>query len=145
MKSNSNQVFGIILIAGSLFLLFSDKIISPVPPEISPFVKELRGVMVGADASKDAENLGNCLVAAANLFVEDSKRAEPLYVDNEGLKWAVRNINSLSYPLGWRMEDKYPQLPQVLGKWFEEKLSGDFSKSDFVRELNSVGQALKAV
>lgn len=142
----SNQVIGVILIAGSLFLLFADKtILPPDHPVNKALVSEIDAVMAGPTKSEDAENLGRCLLACANLFALDSQRAEPYYKEAESMKWAIKNVGDLSYPLGWKMSEKYPGLPSKLGGWLESQMGTEIDGAKLVEKMRELGYALLEV
>lgn len=142
---SSNQIVGFILILGSLFLLFSDKVIPPSHPVNEQLVSEINAVMVGPQKSEDATQLGRCLLACANLFALDSQRTEPYYKDTESMKWAVKNVGDLSYPLGWKMTEKYPGLPGKLGGWLESQLGTEVDSARLVEKMRELGYALMEV
>ncbi len=146
---NSNQVVGVLLIASSLFLLFGEKIALPGPSPSNPvnqqLVQEIKSVMVGPTASEDAQNLGRCMLACANLFALDSQRETPYYQNMESMKWAIKNVGDLSYPLGWKMSDKYPQAPQKLGQWLESQVGKEPSGAVLVEKMRELGYALLEV
>lgn len=142
---NGTQVVGLALIIGSLALLFTDKVVEPSTPVNRQLVAEIQGVMYGPNASEDAQNLGRCLLSAANLFALDSQRETPYYQNTESMKWAIKNIGDLSYPLGWKMSDKYSALPTKLGGWLDLQLGKDFDKAQFVEKMRELGYALMEV
>lgn len=143
---NSTQVIGLALIIGSLALLFTDKIHpGPSVPVNKQLVAEVQAVMVGPNSSDDAKNLGRCLLAAANLFALDSQRETPYYQNTESMKWAIKNVGDLSYPLGWKMSDKYPALPNKLGGWLDSQLGKDFDQAQLVEKMRELGYALMEV
>lgn len=143
----NNQIVGVVLVVGSLFLLFSDKLnIGPVLPDHEvnqQLVSEIKGVMPGGSA--DAENLGRCLLACANLFALDSQRTTPYYQNAEQMKWAIKNVGDLSYPLGWKMAEKYPALPGKLGGWLESQLGQEVDGAKLVDKMRELGYALLEV
>lgn len=142
---NQSQTIGLILIVGSLALLFTDKLV-PTPDGVTvnkALASDIRGVM--PDGSEDAKNLGRCLLSAANLFALDSQRDEPYYKDVENMKWAIKNVGDLSYPLGWKMSEKYPALPGKLGGWLDSQLGKDFTNAQLVEKMRELGYALMAV
>lgn len=146
---NNNQVIGVLLVASSLFLLFSDKIKIPGPEPSNPvnqqLVQEIKSVMVGPNASDDAQNLGRCMLACANLFALDSQRETPYYQNTESMKWAIKNVGDLSYPLGWKMSDKYPTLPTKLGGWLESQVGSEVNNVKLIEKMRELGYALMEV
>ena len=141
---NLTQVVGLALIVGSLAILFTDKVIEPENPVNRQLVAEIQGVM-GPNSSEDAQNLGRCLLATANLFALDSQRETPYYQNTESMKWAIKNVGDLSYPLGWKMSEKYPALPTKLGSWLDLQLGKDFNKVQMVEKMRELGYALMEV
>lgn len=141
---NATQVVGLALIIGSLALLFTDKVVEPTNPVNRQLVSELKATM-GSGASNDAQNLGRCLLATANLFALDSQRETPYYQNTESMKWAIKNVGDLSYPLGWKMSEKYPALPTKLGSWLDLQLGKEFDKVQMVEKMRELGYALMEV
>jgi len=146
---NSNQIIGVLLVVISLFLLFNDKINLPSPSPSTPvnqqLVQEIRGVMVGPNASEDANNLGRCMLACANLFALDSQRESPYYKTSDQMMYAIKNVGDLSYPLGWKMIDKYPQAPKKLGQWLESQVGKEPNGAILVEKMRELGYALLEV
>lgn len=143
----SNQILGIALIGVSLFLLYSNPGVVPSPsePVNVQLVNELKPFISGPNGSEDAENLGRCLLATANLIALDSQREKQLYKDNESIKWVIKNVGDMSYPIGWKMSEKYPNLPSKLGGWLSSQLGENPDRANFIAKVRELGYALKAI
>lgn len=142
----TEQVLGLLLVGFSLWLIYPGKILpTPLPPEVSSIVAQVQPLARGADAKSDLKKMSGVLYSTANLFVLDEQRPEPRYRDGESLKWVVRQVGDLSYPLGFKMDEKYRGLKDILGGHLESKLGKEFSKQDLVRELRVLAQALENV
>ena len=142
----TEQILGLMLVGFSLWLVYPGKILpTPVPPEVSTIVTQIKPLASGETAKSDFKTMSGVLYSTANLFVMDAQRPEPRYKDGDSLKWVVRQVGDLSYPLGFKMQAKYPGLKDVLGSHLEQKLGNDFTKEALVRELRVLAQAMENV
>lgn len=145
----NEKIAGLVLMAMGLAVLFFSPTniipsITPLPSHLQPLYSNVKAAMPG-DSSKDAEALSRVLRATANQFVFDVQRPTPFYGDNESMKWAIKNVGDLSYPIGWRMSDRYPTLPSVLENWLSTRLNQDFTREQLVEEMRSVALVLERV
>lgn len=139
----------LIFIVLGLVVLFApaDKLASLVPDAInplSPLAREINSV-VGDRSKENLTQLAANLEAAANLFEQDKNRPVPYYGNEEKLKWATRRINELSYPDGYKMDDVYPGLKNVLGNYLETKLGNSYSHDSIIREFKELAKAIREV
>ncbi len=144
-----SQLLGVVLcvVALGLMLPVPNLIpnLKPLDPSLYAVQSQVKTAMVGPNAKQDAEMLEGVLRAAANCFVLDEQRAAPYYKSEDDLKWAIRSIGDISYPLGWKMKDRYPSLPGVLSAYMTEKLGSEVKKEDLIKEMRNLADVLATV
>lgn len=121
--------------------------VKPLDPSLYPLQAQVKTVLVGPTAKQDKEMLEGVLRASANIFVLDAQRSASYYKTGEDLKWAIRSIGDISYPLGWRMNDRYPSLAGILSAHMESRLGKDEVKDReaLVKELRNVADVLASI
>lgn len=150
----SSQLLGIALCLVSFVMMLPISLpvpsiipTKPLDPSLYPLQAQVKTVMVGPTASQDKEMLEGVLRASANIFVLDAQRPASYYKTGEDLKWAIKSIGDISYPLGWKMSERYPSLPGILASHMESRLGTDEVKDReaLVRELRNVADVLASI
>lgn len=146
-----SQLAGIVLCLVALVMMLPINLPNPIAPEkpldpaLYPVQSQVKTALVGPTAKQDAKMLENVLRSAANLFVLDEQRPAPYYKTGDDMKWTIRSIGDLSYPLGWKMKERYPALPGILSSYMESKLGAEVNKEALVREMRNLADVLATI
>lgn len=149
-----SQLLGIALCLVSLVMVLPINLpvpgilpVKPLDPSLYQLQAQVKTALAGPTADQDAKILEGVLRSSANLFVLDAQRPAPYYKNGEDLKWAIRSIGDISYPLGWKMSERYPSLPGILSSHMESRLGKDEVKDreSLVKELRNVADVLATI
>ena len=159
--TKNKKILAVILISVPLVFKYGDRVRSfdwqSWIPNIIPSVPVSQEVRTIADEiiskggvlnKKDTMILGKSFQAVSNLWAIDGTGKDRKYVSEEDYKnsmWRLlKESYRISYPIGFKMADKYPALAKVLADVFTKRLGEeDYKASDIILLTRTVGEALE--
>ena len=120
---NHRSTYVMLAVAGVAWMLLQQNVVpsSPTPDEHVDDMgtaAELRLVLTGPQAKEDARYFSSVVAALADRIEQDGRHSTPVMTQRIQLESLIARSGQLA--VAGRTTGRYPELPQVIGRFFDK-------------------------